>query len=326
MDGSGWEEAGERIKPLTPDLFHVLPNIKLFSPRSHCTEGPVAASEPKKCFILPAQGLRSNGRGTTKGSAPPPSPAPLKTGKALSCQHLSLDTQMLWGLRNKWNLPTVLMSLHCFLPPGPPQQGEGEERTKDTQINGKKTQLNSKRGRKSTVTHSSKHNWREGQQHQPQAGIALGESPRAEPGAHQGSILDCTWRRPQLCVPLLTQPRGHTTSPLLLPELKLRPTLLHKRHQQQSPAQEPPQGTVWGQRCHYCSPDKPNLAWHPKKKPSPMALTHETPSRCCSPARVREGSSWWDVAFHKNLLPARGGGSGQEQEGKVVCSNRWPLR
>lgn len=78
-------------------------------------------------------------------------------------------------------------------------------------------------------------------------------------------------------------------------ELKLRPTSLHKRHQQQSPAQELPQGTVWGQRCHYCSPAKPNLAWHPKKKPREMALTHETPSRCCSSAesaRDQAGGMW----------------------------------
>lgn len=122
--------------------------------------------------------------------------------------------------------------------------------------------------------------------------------PRAEPGVHQGSILDCTWTAAQLCVPLLTQPRGHTTSPLFLlcqAELKLRPTSLHKRHQQQSPAQELPQRTVWGQRCHYCSPAKPSLVWHPKKKASEVALTQETPSRCCSPAdsaRDEAGGIW----------------------------------
>lgn len=35
-------------------------------------------------------------------------------GKALSCEYLSLDPQTLWGLRNKWNLTNVLMSLHVF--------------------------------------------------------------------------------------------------------------------------------------------------------------------------------------------------------------------
>lgn len=48
--GRGWQGVGRgrrKEKPLTLDLFHVLPNIKLFSPRSCCTAGPVAASEPK---------------------------------------------------------------------------------------------------------------------------------------------------------------------------------------------------------------------------------------------------------------------------------------
>lgn len=123
-------------------------------------------------------------------------------------------------------------------------------------------------------------------------------TPGAEPGAHQGSILDSTWTAAQLCVPLLTQPRGHTMSPLLLlwqAELKLWLTSLHKRHQQQSPAQELPQRTMWGQRCHYCSPAKPSVLWHPKKKPREMALTHKTPNRCCSPAdsaRDEAGGIW----------------------------------
>lgn len=77
--------------------------------------------------------------------------------------------------------------------------------------------------------------------------------------------------------------------------LKLRPSSLHKRHQQQSPAQEPPQGTAWGQRGHCCSSAKPSLAWHPKKEPRETALTHKTPRRCCSPAesaRDQAGGMW----------------------------------
>lgn len=115
-------------KGKTSHLFHVLPNIKLFSPRSRCTTGPVTASEPKKCFILPAQATRSNGKVPPRALLQPPSPA-LTTGKALSCQYPSLDTQMLWGLRNKWNLTNCPHAPAHFLLPVPPQQGEGEGKT-----------------------------------------------------------------------------------------------------------------------------------------------------------------------------------------------------
>lgn len=57
--GGHWQWMGRgrrKEKPLTPDLFHILPNIKLFSPQSCCTVGPVAASEPKKCFYPPSTG------------------------------------------------------------------------------------------------------------------------------------------------------------------------------------------------------------------------------------------------------------------------------
>lgn len=98
--------------------------------------------------------MRSNGKVPPRALLQPPSP-PLQTGKALSCQYPSLDTQMLWGLRNNWNLTNCPHAPAHFLLPVPPQQGEGEgkERHPDKW---EKTQLNSKRGRKSTVTHSSK--------------------------------------------------------------------------------------------------------------------------------------------------------------------------
>lgn len=121
--------------------------------------------------------MSSNGKEPPRALLQPPSPPALKMGKALSWQYPSLDTQMFWGLRNKWNLTKCPHVPACFLFPVPPQQ---EERRKGQKIPTykweKKSQLNSKRGRKSTVTHSSKYNWREEQQHQPQAGIALGES------------------------------------------------------------------------------------------------------------------------------------------------------
>lgn len=55
LEGTGcrWQGMGRgrrNEKPLTLDLFHVLPNIKLFSPQSRCTTGPVAASEPKSAL------------------------------------------------------------------------------------------------------------------------------------------------------------------------------------------------------------------------------------------------------------------------------------
>lgn len=182
-------------------------------------------------------------------------------------------------MSNKCNLTNCPHTPARFLSPVPPQRGGGKDkRHPDKQE--KKPQLNSKRGRKSTVTRSSKHDWCKGQRHQPQAGIALGESRssaarRAEQGARQGSILDCTWKStpaPPSSVSLSSPSHGNTPR---VPcscrgeaELKLRPTLLHKRHQQQSPAQEPPWRTVWGQRCHYCSPAKPSLqCGTPKRSP-----------------------------------------------------------
>lgn len=210
----------------------------------------------KKCFILPAQAMKSNGKVPPRALFQPPSPAPLKMGKALSYQYLSLDSQMLWGLRNKSNLTNCPHVPACFLPPGPPQQ-EGEERTKDTQINERKTHLNSKRGRKSTVTHSSKHDWHKGQPAPaPSWNCTRRELEfRCPQGLSQGHATDQSWighgEHPS-SVSLSSPSQGDTPrvprSCRGKAELKLQPTSLHKRHQQQSPAQEPPQGTVWGQR------------------------------------------------------------------------------
>lgn len=150
-------------------------------------------------------------------------------------------------MRNKCNLTNCPHTPARFLSPVPPQRGGGKDkRHPDKQ---EKTQLNSKRGRKSTVTRSSKHNWSEGQQHQPQAGIALGESRssaarRAEQGARQGSILDCTWKStPAPPIPLLTQPREHTTSPLFLP-WRSRTKATADFAAQEAPTAKPSSGTA----------------------------------------------------------------------------------
>lgn len=108
-------------------------------------------------------------------------------------------------------------------------------------------------------------------------------------------------------------------------ERSLQPALLHKRHQQQSPATEASLEESYGVRGAppapvQCPSAKSRLVHGTQRSP----LTAETPGRrCCPPAKRQQGTE--AVGFGL-LPPTRTGGSGQEQEGRVVCSNRWPLR
>lgn len=87
--GSGWLGMGRgsrKEKPLTLDLFHVLPNIKLFSPCSHHTALQVLSLPlSQNVYYLPGKGYEEQLQDTTKGSAPKsPSSVPLKKGESLS--------------------------------------------------------------------------------------------------------------------------------------------------------------------------------------------------------------------------------------------------
>lgn len=75
----------------------------------------------------------------------------------------------------------------------------------------------------------------------------------------------------------------------------------------------------------YCT--KPRLVHGTLKKLGELVLIHDTlGSRCCSSAERQQGTQPAGSGVPTNLLSARPSGSRQEQEEKVVCSNRWPLR
>lgn len=112
-------------KPLTLDLFHVLPNIKLFAP-DHAAPQVLLLPLSQKVMHPPSTGYK--GKVPPRALLQPPSPAPLKKGKALSCQYPSCDTQTLWGLRNNSNLTNCPQIPACFLPPAPPQREGGKDK------------------------------------------------------------------------------------------------------------------------------------------------------------------------------------------------------
>lgn len=83
----------QKEKPLTLGIFHVLPNIKLFSPSDRIASWVLSLPLNRNVYYQPGKGYEEQLQDTTKGSAPksPPS-APLKKGGSLSCWYLSFDT------------------------------------------------------------------------------------------------------------------------------------------------------------------------------------------------------------------------------------------
>lgn len=138
LEGTGcrWQGMGRgrrNEKPLTLDLFRVLPNIKIFSPRSRCTTGPVAASEPKSA-LSSQHSYKEQWQSTTRGSAPasfPSSPENRET----SLLPISL-TQHSNVVRIEEQVEFhQLSSCPCMFSPSSASSTRRGERIKNTQIN-----------------------------------------------------------------------------------------------------------------------------------------------------------------------------------------------
>lgn len=110
----GMGRGSRKTKPLTLDLFHILPNVKLFSPSDHIATQVLWLPLSQNVHYLPSKGYEEQLQDTVKGFAPKsPSSVPLKKGESLSCQYLSVDTQEIVGVTNCPRVPAH------FLPPVP---------------------------------------------------------------------------------------------------------------------------------------------------------------------------------------------------------------
>lgn len=97
--GSGWLGMGRgrrTEKPLALDLFHVLPNIKLFFlPFCHIALQVLSLPLSQNVYYLPCKGYEEQLQDTTKGSAPKsPSSVPPKKGESLSRSPLVWDSEV----------------------------------------------------------------------------------------------------------------------------------------------------------------------------------------------------------------------------------------
>ena len=135
---------------------------------------------------------------------------------------------------------------------------------------------------------------------------------------------------PSTPVPLFSLSRGSTLLACSChgEELKLQPASLHKRHQQQSPATETAPEESRGVRgaCLLHTYQIWAGAWHPKEAWRAGTDPQNPGQEIVLPSKEAAGDRAGGIWVPTNLLPARTGGSGQEREGEVVCSNRWPLR